>query len=128
VWRRRRPPSKTFEEFKVATPTINTATQTASETVTKAVTEITDLAQQSREQLVSSLQQGQQWSIDAAQSWVKAVSALPVSDAPQLPGIPSLADVQTATKYTFDVAADLLNAQRAFAVQLTNTLLPAKTA
>lgn len=112
----------------MASPTINTATPTANETVAKAVTEITGLAQQSREQLVSSLQQGQQWSIDAAQNWVKAVSALPVSDANQIPGIPSLADFQTATKYTFDVATDLLNAQRAFALQLTNTLLPAKTA
>jgi hypothetical protein len=108
----------------VATPT----EQSASTVTAKAVTELSDLAQQSREQLVSSLQQGQQWSIDAAQSWVKAISALPVLDMPQIPGIPAVADLQTATKYTFDVAADLLSAQRAFAVQLTNTMLAAKTA
>ena len=34
--------------------------------------------------------------------------------------------MQTATKFTFDVAADLLSAQREFAVQLTKVLLPAK--
>jgi hypothetical protein len=94
----------------------------------KPVTEIPALAQKSREQLVSSLQQGQQLSIDAAQSWVKAVSALPVMDLPTIPGIPAMPDMEAATKYTFDVAADLLNAQRVFALQLTNTLVPAKTA
>jgi hypothetical protein len=109
-----------LREFTVATPT----TKTASD----SVTEIPALAQKSREQLVSNLQQGRQLSIDATQSWVKAVSALPVIDLPKIPGIPAVADVQAATKYTFDVASDLLNAQREFAVQLTNVLVPAKTA
>ena len=67
-------------------------------------------------------------SIDAAQSWVKAVSDLPVMDLPTIPGIPVMPDMQAATKYAFDVASDLLNAQRAFAVQLTNVLVPAQTA
>ena len=108
----------------MATPTI----KTASETVAETVAQIPALAQKSREQLVSGLQQGQQLSIDAAQSWVKAVSALPVVDLPKIPGIPAVQDLQAATKYTFDVASDLLNAQRAFAVQLTNVLVPAQTA
>jgi len=37
-------------------------------------------------------------------------------------------DLQAATKYTFDLASDLLSAQRDFVVQLTNVLVPAKTA
>jgi len=105
----------------VATPN----TKTPSETVTDFVTEIPALAQKSREQLVSGLQQGQKLSIDAAQNWVKAVSVLPAFDLPKIPGIPALPGVEAATKYTFDVAADLLNAQRDFAVQLTNVLVPA---
>jgi hypothetical protein len=36
--------------------------------------------------------------------------------------------VEAATTFTFDLAADLLNAQRDFALQLTNVLVPAKTA
>src|SRR5664279_892740 len=108
----------------MATPTI----KTASETLTETVAQIPALAQKSREQLVPNLQQGRQLSIDAAQNWVKAVSALPVMDLPKVPGMPVMADLEAATKYTFDVAADLLNAQRDFALQLTNTLLPAKTA
>jgi hypothetical protein len=108
----------------MATPTI----KTASETVAETVAQIPALAQKSREQLVSNLQQGQQLSIDAAQNWVKAVSGLPTLDLPKIPGVPAVPDLAAATKYTFDVAADLLNAQREFALQLTNTLVPAKTA
>jgi hypothetical protein len=119
--RRRRAPSKTFKEFIVATPN----TKTASETVNEFVSEIPALAQKSREQLVSNLQQGQKLSIDAAQSWVKAVSVLPVLDLPKVPGIPAVPDFEAATKYSFDFAADLLNAQRDFALQLTTVLTPA---
>lgn len=89
--------------------------------------QVTDIAQKFREQLVSTVQQGQKISIDAAQSWVKAVSVLPVADLPKIPGIPALPGLEAATKYTFDVASDLLNAQRDFALQLTNVLLPSKS-
>ena len=99
----------------------------ATATTNKTTTEIPDMAQKVREQLVSTVQQGQQMSVDAAQTWVKAVSVLPVMDLPKVPGIPALPGVEAATKYTFDVATDLLNAQRDFALQLTNVLIPAKS-
>jgi hypothetical protein len=124
--RRRRARSKTSKEFTVATPSTKTPTETVTESVNEFVSEIPALAQKSREQLVSSLQQGQQFSIDAAQSWVKAMSTLPVVDLPKIPGIPALPDLGVATKYTFDVAADLLNSQRDFALQLANVLVPVK--
>ena len=98
-----------------------------TKTTSENVTEMPALAQKFREQLVSAVQQGQQLSIDAAQTWVKAVSVLPVMDLPKIPGIPAMPGMEAATKYTFDVAADLLNAQREFALQLTNALVPAKT-
>ena len=100
-------------------------TKTTSDATSETVT---NMAQKFREQLVSTVQQGQKMSIDAAQTWVKAVSVLPAMDLPKIPGIPAVPNLEAATKYTFDVAADLLNAQREFAVQLTNTLVPAKTA
>jgi hypothetical protein len=112
----------------VATPTIKTVSEAVTDAVSDAVTEIPALAQKSREQLVSNLQQGRQLSIDAAQSWVKAVSVLPAFDMPKIPGIFAMPGMEAATKYTFDVAADLLNAQREFAIQLTKTLIPKKTA
>ena len=111
----------------MATTSTKTPSETVTESVNEFVTEIPALAQKSREQLVSGLQQGQKLSIDAAQSWVKAVSTLPVVDLPKIPGIPALPDLSVATKYTFDVATDLLNAQRDFALKLGNVLVPAKT-
>ena len=94
-------------------------------TKTPSETEMTNIAQKFREQLVSTVQQGQKMSIDAAQTWVKAVSVLPVPDLPTIPGVPALPGLEAVTKYSFDVAADLLNAQRDFALQLTNVLVPA---
>ena len=103
-------------------------TKTTDET--PAATEMPALAQTIREQLLSTVQKGQQLSLDAAQTWVKAVSVLPVhhlSDLPKIPGIPAMPGVETATKFTFDLADDLLTAQREFALQLTSAFVPAKT-
>jgi hypothetical protein len=103
-------------------------TTASTKTKTESATEMPELAQKIREQLISAVQQGQQMSVDAAETWVKAVSVLPVPELPAIPGIPALPGVQAATKFTFDVAADLLNAQREFALQLTSVLVPAKSA
>jgi hypothetical protein len=132
LWRRRRPVHETSKEFTVATPNTKTATETISDTLNenlnKTLNELPAFAQKFREQLVSTVQQSQQLSLDAAQTWVKAVSVLPVVDLPKIPGIPTMPNMEAATKYTFDVATDLLNAQRDFALQLTNALIPVKTA
>jgi hypothetical protein len=90
--------------------------------------ELPELAQQIREQLVSAVQQGQQISVNAAQAWVKAVSVIPLPDLPTVPGLPDVPSVEAATAYTFDVITDLLNAQRDYALQLTNVLAPVKSA
>jgi hypothetical protein len=84
------------------------------------------LAQKMREHLISTLQQGQQLSIDATETWVKAVSVLPAMDLPKVPGVPAMPGLETATLFVFDVAADLLNAQREYALQLTHALSPVK--
>jgi hypothetical protein len=109
-------------------PLAVTATKPVTVTTTKPATEIPAFTQKSREQLVSNLQQGQQLCIDAARTWINAVSALPVMNLPEIAGFPDIPTMQTATKLTFDVAADLLSAQREFAVQLTKVLLPTKLA
>ena len=100
----------------------------ATATARTTTTELPDFAQKLREQLVSTVQQGQQLSLDAAQTWVKAVSVLPIPDLPAIPGVPAVPGVEAATKYTFDVATDLLNAQRDFAVQLAKVFVPVKSA
>jgi hypothetical protein len=118
----------------VATPNTKTTSDIKTETTIEppATTieppaEIPALAQKFREQLVSTVKQGQQPSLDAAQNWVKAVSVLPMMDMPNIPGIPALPGMEAATKYVFDVASDLLSAQREFALRLASTLVPEKS-
>jgi hypothetical protein len=105
-------------------PKEHTMATTTTTTTRTAKAEMPALAQQIREQLVSTVKQGQQMSVDAAQTWVKAVSVLPIPDLPAIPAVPG---VEAATKYAFDVAADLLVAQRDFALQLTSVFTPEKT-
>jgi len=106
-----------------------TASTTATnDTKATPKTETPDIAQKIREQLLSTVKQGQKMSLDAAQTWAKAVSVLPVMALPKIPGIPALPGMEATTKYTFDVAADLLNAQRDFALELANVFTPDKSA
>ena len=95
---------------------------------TKTTAEMPASAQKIREQLVSTIRQGQLLSVDGAQTWAKAVSALPVPELPVVPGVPALPGVQAVTTYTFDLAADLLTAQREFALQLTGAFVPEQSA
>ena len=97
---------------------------TDSSTKTTPTTEIPETAQKIREQMLSSVKQGQQLSIEAAQGWVKAVSVLPIPDLPNIPGVPAIPTIGAASKFTFDVAADLINAQRDYTLQLVNVLAP----
>jgi hypothetical protein len=98
----------------------------SSKTTPESPTEIPAMVQKLREQLMSAVEQSQQVSLDAAQAWVKAFSVLPAMDLPKIPGLPAMPGMEAATKYTFDVAEDLLKAQRDFSLRLTSALTPAK--
>jgi hypothetical protein len=100
----------------------------ATATTNNNKTTTPEIAQKIREQLLATVTQGQKLSVDAAQTWVKAVSVLPVPDLPTIPGVPTVPALTTATTFVFDVAADLLNAQREYALQLANVLTTAKSA
>jgi hypothetical protein len=101
---------------------------TTTSTKPNPTTDLPDIAKQVREQFVSTVKQGQQLTIEAVQAWTKAVSVLPTADLPEVPGMPAAKDVEAVTTYSFDFAADLLAAQREFAMQLTAALAPAKSA
>jgi hypothetical protein len=104
------------------------ATATTDSSIkTTPTTEIPETAQKIREQMLSTVKQGQQLSIEAAQGWVKAVSVLPIPDLPNIPGVPAIPTIGAASKFIFDVAADLLNAQRDYTLQLVNVLAPVKS-
>ena len=110
-----------------ASSTTTTANNTATTTKVSPRTETPDVAQKLREQLLSTVQQSQRMSLDAVQTWVKAVSVLPVPDMPTIHGIAAVPSLEAMTKFTFDIATDLLNAQRDFALQLANVLTPDKS-
>jgi hypothetical protein len=86
--------------------------------------DIAELAAKAREQLLSTVATGQSLTVEAAQNWVKAVSALPFPELPVVPGLP-VTTVETATTYAFDLASDLLKAQRDFTVELAKVFAPA---
>ena len=91
----------------------------AASTTTKTTTEMPDFAVKMREQLLSTLEQGQQMSLDAAKTWVKAVEVLPIHELPTVPSLPSVPGVESVTTFTFDFAEDLLKAERDFVSKLT---------
>ena len=109
--------------------TASTTTTATANNATKVSPrpETPDVAQKLREQLLSTVQQTQRMSLDAAQTWVKAVSVLPVPDMPTIHGIAAVPSLEAMTKFTFDIATDLLNAQRDFALQLADVLTPDKS-
>jgi hypothetical protein len=121
-----RAPSNSFEEFTTTTTT--TAANNAANTIKASPrTETPDVAQKLREQLLSTVQHSQRMSLEAAQTWVKAVSVLPIPDMPTIAGSAAVPSLEAATKFTFDVAADLFSAQRDFALQLANVFTPNKS-
>jgi hypothetical protein len=97
-------------------------------TKTTATTEVPEVAQKIREQMLSTVKQSQQLLLDAAETWTKALSALPVADLPTIPGVAALPGAEAVTKFTFDFANDLLKAQREFALQLASVLVTDKVA
>ena len=97
-------------------------------TKTTPTTEVPDVALKIREQMISTVKQSQQMLLDAAETWIKAVSVLPVADLPAIPGLPALPGAEAVTKFTFDCATDLLKAQREFALQLASVLVTDKVA
>ena len=100
---------------------------TAANTKTTS-TPMPNIALKVAEQLVSTIKSGQQLSVDAAQTWSKVVSVLPVPVLPKVPGIPATPDIEAMTTFGFDLAANLLQAQRDFTLSLANTVMPAKSA
>jgi len=96
-------------------------------TTKTTTTEVPEFAQKIRDQWLSAVKQSQQFSVEAAQNFVKAASVLPVADLPTVPGVVDLPSAEAVTKFAFDFAADLLKVQRAFALELANALVPEKT-
>ena len=89
-------------------------------------TDVLDTTQKLSEQWVSAVKQGQSVALDVARAFAGAWSSVP-SKLPENPLAAALPDVPAITAYSFDLASELLGAQRDFAVALATTLTPGKT-
>ena len=92
----------------------------------KPTVDVLDATQKFGEQLVSTVKQSQSLALDAARAFAGALPSVP-SGLSETRGLVALPDVSAVTAYSFDLAAELLAAQKEFAVTLASTLTPAKT-
>ena len=88
-------------------------------------TDVLDTTQKLGEQWVSAVKQGQRVALDVARAFAGAWSSVP-SNLPENPLAAALPDVPAITAYSFDLASELLGAQKDFAVGLATTLTPGK--
>ena len=87
---------------------------------------VSDAFHKAGDELVSAVKQGQTATLDAAKALAKATSAIPTPSLPKIDGTPELPDFQALTTYSFDLAIELLTAQRDFAVNLAAAFAPTK--
>lgn len=93
----------------------------------KPTVDVLDATQKFGEQLVSTVKQSQSLALDAARAFAGALPAVP-SGLSETRGLVALPDVSAVTAYSFDLAAELLAAQKDFAVALASAFTPEKTA
>ncbi|HTH88269.1 hypothetical protein [Mycobacterium sp.] len=93
----------------------------------KPTVDVLEATQKFGEQLVSTVKQTQSLVLDAARAFAGALPSAPSGLSDNL-GFVALPDVQAVTAYSFDLAAELLAAQKDFAVTLVGTCTPEKTA
>lgn len=77
-----------------------------------------------REEIVASVKQAQQFTLDAVSTWVDVVGKV-VPEMPTAPYMPARSEVVANLSTMFDAAEELLAAQRKFASDLVNVLVPA---
>ena len=95
-------------------------------TDTATTNDYLDTIKKVNEQLISTVKESQSAVLEAARTFADALPAVP-SSLPKVPGIVALPDVEAVTSYGFDLAAELLAAQKDFVVSLAGTFTPAKS-
>ncbi|MDI3313135.1 MAG: hypothetical protein QJR12_02260 [Mycobacterium sp.] len=87
--------------------------------------DILDLTQKLGEQWVSVVKQSQSVALDVTRRFTEKLPQVP-SSLSELPAKAGLPDVPAVAAYGFDLAAELLAAQKDFAVSLLDALTPEK--
>lgn len=98
-----------------------------STTKSNTKVDILDATQKAGEQWVSAVKQSQGIALDVARAFAQAVPPAPSRLFEARSGV-GLPDVSALTAYGFDLAAELLAAQKNFAVTLAGMFAPEKTA
>ena len=77
-----------------------------------------------RDQIIASVKQAQQFTLDAVSTWADVVGKV-VPELPALPLVPARAEVVEGFGAVFGMAEGLLGSQRKFAADFFNVLVPA---
>jgi hypothetical protein len=89
--------------------------------------DILDSTEKAGEQLVSVVKQTQSVALDVARAFAQALPPVPARTSEAV-GVIALPDVEALAAYGFDLAGQLLAAQKDFAVSFAHTFAPAKSA
>ena len=82
-----------------------------------------ELSSAIREDVVASVKQAQQLTLDTVSTWVDVISKV-VPELPTVPFLPARSDVVEGVGTFYEMAEELLEAQRKFAVDLVGVLVP----
>ena len=82
-----------------------------------------ELSAAAREDVVASVKQAQQFTLDAVSTWVDVMSKL-APELPTVPFLPARSEVVEGVGTFFEMAEELLESQRKFAVDLVGVLVP----
>lgn len=84
--------------------------------------EVPAAAHAARVQMMRGLTKAQEASLDAAEVAKAKIDELSVGEIPTLSKIPGVPSLDAATRFGFDVAAEVLSSSRDFAMRLTRVL------
>jgi hypothetical protein len=87
-------------------------------------TNAADFSAAMRDEVIASVKQAQQLTIDAVTTWVDVFGKL-VPELPALPFVPARSDVVEGLGMVFEMAEELMASERRFASELVNVLVPA---
>jgi hypothetical protein len=82
-----------------------------------------ELSSAIREDVVASVRQAQQFTLDAVTTWVDVMTKV-APDMPTVPFLPARSELVEGVGTFFGLAEELLESQRKFAVDLVGALVP----
>ena len=82
-----------------------------------------ELSSAIREDVVASMKQAQQFTLDAVSTWVDVMSKV-APELPTVPFLPARSEVVEGVGSFFELVEELLESQRKFAVDLVGVLVP----